>query len=263
MKDTASPYKTVLLFSGVLIVAPFILIKLNLLSRSLVYSGSVHDALGMNSVDLVKLSANGRTTYTDKDGKFSLLIKSPIFVGSQKNIKGLTIEVIPAPDFEGKSFSVPCTPVKTSFMSTKVDCPAIVYPTIYNVAARVLATEISQGLFNAGEIAARKLSLWNLLSEQSRKQWKSRDEFVSVLTSQETDRAKIKSQPVSYTVSRDTKSISDYKYFGKYDIYGEVASVNASVTDASGRVTDISLVFVKEENIWRFLIPDRRNGKFL
>lgn len=263
MKVLASPKKIMLFFSAVLIAVPILMVRFNLLSRNFIYSGSVHDALGMGTVDLVKLTAGGETTYTDKDGKFSLLIKSPLLWGLPKSTKGLTIEALPTFNFEGSVIKVPCTLVAGSIISTQVDCSTLVYPTASTVAARVLATEISQGLFSAPEIAVRKSNLWDFLSEQSQEQWQSKDEFVSTLVSQETDRAKIKSQPVSFSVSKAIKMFSEYNYLGKISVKGETASVDASVTDAAGKVTNTSLYFVKKDSIWRYLMPDRRGGKLL
>lgn len=252
-----------LFFSSVLIAVPILMVMFNLLSRDFIYSGSVHDALGMGTVDLVKLTVGEEVTYTDKDGKFSLLIKSPLLWALPKSTKGLTIEALPTFDFEGDVIKVPCTLVAGSFISTQVDCSTLLYPTASTVAARVLATEISQGLFSASEIAVRKSSLWGFLSGESQKQWQNKDEFVSTLVSQETDRAKIKSQPVSFSVSKAVKMFSEYNYLGKIPVKGEIASVDASVTDASGKVANTSLYFVKKDNIWRYLVPDRRAGKFL
>lgn len=262
MKVVRTSWKIVLFFSVLLITLPFLLVKSNLLFRNFTYSGSVHDALGMGTVDLVELRAEGRITYTDKDGKFSLTVSRPVFGAFQESVKDPEVEVVPTFNFEGGAFRVPCRLVSDSLVSAQVNCSVLLYPTPSTVASRVLSTEINQGLFSAPEITLRKLSLWDLISEESQRQWRNKEEFLGTLVSQETDRVKVKTQPIGYSVSRTAKFFSNYKYLGKILIRGEIASVEATITDASGKITNADLYFIKKDKIWRYLMPDRRSGRF-
>lgn len=257
MEDSNYSLKSLLIFSATLIVFIFLMVRLNLFQRDYIYSGTVQDALGMGAVDLVELRAEGKMTYTDKNGRFSLLVKQPLFWSLTKNNQDKSIDVIPPFDFEGSGFKIPCTLVASGFISIRTDCSALIYPTAQTVASRVLSTEISQGLFSAARIATRKSSLWDFLSEESKKQWVSREEFIKTLVSQETDRSKLKLQTLSFVVSREAKFLTEYKYLDRFKITGDIAAVDASVANALGKVANITLYFVKKDKIWRYLMPEK------
>ena len=248
--------RIIILFSIIFITAPILIVKLNLLSGDLIYTGSVHDALGMGTVDLVELKADPGRTYTDKDGNFKLVIKRPLFLNLLDNSRSATISVFPTFEYEGGSRKVACLPEARSIFVKKLDCSTLVYPTAPTVASRVLATGIGQGLLSAPEIAARKTSLWNLLADESKNQWKDQSEFVNSLVLQEIISTKLKSQPISFSVSKTPGMINDYDYLGKVKIVGDVASVESSVTDASGKPVSNLLNLVKREKIWRYLMAE-------
>lgn len=246
---------TILIISAILFAAPFFIFKLNLLRRDHVYSGKITDALSLTPVDLVEVKAEGKTTYTNKDGKFAVSIGHPIFESIWPQPETVQITVNPTTDFEGRDISVKCGQNNKLPILANYDCPSFVYPTAPSVASRVLVTRIGPGTPTYNEIAARKERLWNLLASESKNVWANKESFIGTLVTNELIEVKFKIQPVSFNVSENVRVLSEYNYFGT-KVSGELAAVDVTVNAFSGKAPTETLYFVKRDGLWRYLISE-------
>lgn len=241
-----------LVLSAVLFITPFIIFKFNLFRQDYSYTGKITDGMSLAPVDLVEVKAEGGTAYTDKNGDFKIKVEHPILEPLWSGTRAARVTVNPTSDFEGQNLSVKCEPKKATLTQINFGCPWLLYPTAASVASRVLVTRIGPGTPTYDEVALRKERLWNLLADESKSLWVTKGAFLNALVTQELITVKLKTQPVSFSVSKDFKKLSQYDYFGE-QVAGDLAAVNVTVNSFDGSKAAETLYFVRRENLWKYL----------
>ncbi len=226
-----------------LTVVPGLLVRFNFLRRFYEYRGVVRDALEFRPLELFKIEAGGAITFTDRQGQFNLVLSDD---PNQLRMTATT-------EYENDRSQFSCRPAPRSFWTSRFSCEALAFPQPFNVAIRVLSTEVGQGLITDGEIRQRKTRLWNYLAAPARQLWQSQKQFVDDLVLQDIIRSRLKLQLTAYQVSEAVRFQDYWVNANRQKVFGEVAKVTAELTDGFGGKRSDDLYFLREDGIWRYL----------
>lgn len=257
MVDSRSFQKLIIPLSFTLIVLPFLLVKVNFFKRADLYTGLIKDASDGSPLDLVRIQLGEIVSYSDRLGEYNIKQEFPPVLGflEKGSADGKKVDIEPTPEFESPKDKTPCRLINETWFSRNFNCSVILYPQVFEVAARVLSSEAIGFLQKENEIRARKSRLWDILAPESQKLWASREEFAGFLTLKEITQVKLQAQLTSFEVSRQPTFINDYNYMGN-QIGGELARVEVSVVDAAGKVSKNTLYFIKLQGLWKYLMEE-------
>lgn len=209
-------------------------------------TGKVIDVSTGAPVEVVMLSSGSLTTYTNYQGQFSFEI-------NRKNIPDVYVNV--PYNFEKGSERIACQPVRSGILDQAFYCESSLYPEAFEVAGRVLNDEEAVEFSARKERQDKKRRLWGRSFSESRKAFKSEEDFVSLLMIKEEIEIKIGSEMVGSTVDHRSRLLESYFDLISQKSLAGVAEVAVRRRFVDGSSKDSLEHFAKEEGIWRYLLP--------
>ncbi len=212
-------------------------------------TGKVVDVSTGGPVEVVMLSAGSVTTYTNYQGRFSMRI-------NQRSRPDVYVNI--PYNFEKGNEQAICRPIKDGILDKAFYCESRLFPEAFEIAARVLDDEKAVEFSARKDRESKKKSLWSRSFSESRKAFKSEEDFVSLLMTEEEIEIKMGLEIVGSTVDHHSRILE--RYFDKVSQkpLTEVAEVVVRRRYGDGGSKDSLEHFARENGIWYYLLPFAR-----
>lgn len=208
--------------------------------------GLVKDISQDSPIEMVSVGDKDSSTFTNYRGEFVLGVSGR----SSPQVKILTPK-----SYEPGNELMKCTSVGSSFLDKTFFCETFLYPQPFEIAARVLNDDKAVEFQNYKDRADHKKGLWNRSSKLSKEAFGTEGDFIFLLSKKEEIEIKLERQLIDFDVREVSTILREYSDPTMKKGISDVAEVQVVRYFADGSKSEMMEHFVKEDGIWRYLIP--------